>query len=97
MGTENGLIPTTTMTDLVPMTLKAAGLPLSAYYKTILDLHEELPIRTKTGKYYDRDFKSGVFGGDTDNQFLSDYYNMEYNSLHAGEDYIDELYTVAAK
>ena len=86
-----------TMTDLVPMTLKAAGLPLSAYYKTILDLHEELPIRTKTGKYYDRDFKSGVFGGDTDNQFLSDYYNMEYNSLHAGEDYIDELYTVAAK
>lgn len=86
-----------TMTDLVPMTLKAAGLPLSAYYKTVLDLHEELPIRTKTGKYYDRDFKSGEFESTTDNQLLSDYYYMEYNSLHAGDDYIDELYTVAAK
>ena len=86
-----------TMTDLVPMTLKAAGLPLSAYYKTVLDLHEELPIRTKTGQYYDRDFRSGVFGSDTDISLLSWYYYMEYNSLHAGEDYIDGLFTVAEK
>ena len=85
------------MTDLVPMTLRAAGLPLSAYYKSVMDLHEVLPIRTKTGKYYDRDFNSGVFGSDTDNSLLADYYYMEYNSLHAGDDYMDELYTVAAK
>lgn len=86
-----------TMTDLVPMTLKAAGLPLSAFYKTIWDLHEELPIRTKTGSYYDRDFGSGVFDSKTASPLLSDYYYMSYNSLHAGEDYIDELYVAAAK
>ena len=68
------------MTDLVPMTLRAAGLPLSAYYKSVMDLHEVLPIRTKTGKYYDRDFNSGVFGSDTDNSLLADYYYMEYNN-----------------
>ena len=85
------------MTDLVPMTLKAAGLPLSAYYKSVFDLHDVLPVRTKTGKYYDRDFNSGVFGSDTDNSLLTGYYFMEYNSLHAGEDYIDGLYTVAAQ
>ena len=86
-----------TMTDLVPMTLKAAGLPLSAYYKSVLDLHEMLPIRTKTGKYYDRDFNSGVFEGSTDKSLLSTYLYMEYNSLHAGDDYADKLYTVSAK
>ena len=86
-----------TMTDLVPMTLKAAGLPLSAYYKSVLDLHEMLPIRTKTGKYYDRDFNSGVFEGSTDKSLLSSYLYMEYNSLHAGDDYADKLYTVSAK
>lgn len=85
-----------TMTDLIPMTLKAAGLPLSAFYKTVLELHEELPIRTKTGKYYDRSFQSGAFEDNSDIPLLSEYYYMVYNSLHRSDDYIDELYTVAA-
>lgn len=85
------------MTDLVPMTLKAAGLPLSAYYKSVLNLHEVLPIRTKNGKSYDRDFKSGDFGNGTDNSLIFEYLCMEYNSLHAGDDYADKLYTAAAK
>ena len=85
------------MTDLVPMTLKAAGLPLSAFYNTVLNLHEEYPIRTKSGRYYDRDFKSGSFGADSEIRLLSDYYYMEYNSLHAGDDYLDDLFLVSKK
>ena len=83
------------MTDLIPMTLKASGMPLSAYYNTVLDLHEEYPIRTKSGRYYNRDFKTGTFGDESESPLLSDYYYMEYNSLHAGDDYLDNLFIVS--
>lgn len=70
------------LTDLAPMVLKAAGLPLSSYYKEILDLHEILPIRTSDGKYVDRDLQTGQLGEDAAiDELMQRYYYMEYNML----------------
>ena len=70
------------LTDLAPMVLKAAGLPLSSYYKEILNLHEILPIRTSDGKYVDRDLQTGQLGEDAAiDELMQRYYYMEYNML----------------
>ena len=39
----------TSMTDLMPLAVQAAGLPLSSYFQTILDLHRSLPVRNLCG------------------------------------------------
>ncbi len=43
------------MTDLVPLMLDTAGLPLSPYYKCLLDLSRSVPVRTGTGYYVTAD------------------------------------------
>ena len=84
-----------TMTDLVPMILKAAGIPLSSFYKTVLELHEQVPIRTKEGRYLDRAFKEGMYGEDSDYKTILDrYIFMEYNSLLPNDKYNEELFMI---
>lgn len=84
-----------TMTDLVPMTLKAANIPLSEFYKTVLELHEAVPIRTKERTYIDREYNIGVYGEeDVYRELLDRYYYMEYNSLLSDKEYQKELFMV---
>ena len=84
---------TATLTDLIPMLLKSAHMPLTPYYQFIYDLHLSVPIRTSDGLYYDSNgteinLKSGSEYGDS----IRDYYYMEYNNMVHGEDYIPELF-----
>lgn len=75
-------VGTVSLPDLVPMVLDIAGLPLSTYYQTVLDLSEQVPIRLSSGMYRTA---SGEYGGysQEDSLFplLSPYYFMEYNNL----------------
>lgn len=83
------------MVDLVPMVLHASGIPLSAYYQYILDLHEILPIRTSYGAYVDRDMNTGIYDpSDPYYDKMKLYYYLEYNSLTEGEEYREELFAV---
>lgn len=82
------------MVDLMPMVIKKAGLPISPFYKVILDLHAMVPVRTSEGLYVDR---SGAIGSVTDVKseyynLLEKYYDIEYNSLVGGEEYRYELF-----
>lgn len=84
-----------TMTDLAPMILKAAGIPLSSFYKTVLELHEQVPIRTKDGTFFDRNFKKGVYGeGEEYKTILDRYTFMEYNSLLSNDKYKEGLFMI---
>lgn len=68
--------------DLVPMLLDMAGLPVSAYYQTLLDLSDEIPVRTSTGLYRTADGEYGHFDPeDSRCAPLLTYYSMEYNNL----------------
>ena len=88
---ENGL--SVTMTDLLPMTQRAAGLPVTKYGNTILALQEEVPFRSAIGLYMTRDGQ--IFSYDEQNDLqkkLLQYFYLEYNGLHAGGDYHGEYF-----
>lgn len=71
-----------TMTDLVPMLLKSAGMPLSSYYETILKMNQEIPVRTPSGVYMDNVHRIGQKGtNEKYTQLLNNYYYMEYNNI----------------
>ena len=84
--------PYITCSDLVPMTLKAAGIPLSPYYRQILRLQEEYPVHLK-GNYFDVDgnFFSSA-DGTSGSKVLDDYLYMEYNNLLSLDDRKDSLF-----
>ena len=84
--------PYITCSDLVPMTLKAAGIPLSPYYRQILRLQEEYPVHLK-GNYFDVDgnFFSSA-DGTSGSKVLDDYLYMEYNNLLSPDDRKDSLF-----
>lgn len=77
-----------TMTDLVPMLLKSAGMPLSSYYETILKMNQEIPVRTPSGVYMDNVHRIGQKGtNEKYTQLLNNYYYMEYNNIKKEDDY----------
>lgn len=82
-----------TVSDLVPMVLETAGIPLSPYYRTILDLSEQFPARLSTGVYRDADGEYGAFARDDPNyDLLAPYYFMEYNNLQKPADRYQVLF-----
>ena len=83
------------MVDLLPMVMEAAGLPLPTFYRYILDLHEDYPVRTANGLYMDAEGNYGsIFDDPQARGRMSIYYNMEYNSLTTDGSYRSELFEV---
>ena len=83
------------MVDLLPMVMEAAGLPLPPFYRYILDLHEDYPVRTANGLYMDAEGNYGsIFDDPQARERMSIYYNMEYNSLTTDGSYRSELFEV---
>lgn len=86
---------TSTLTDLIPMLLKAADMPLSSYYQLINDLHVNVPVRTSDGIYIDKDGNKIQYSSDQPYyEQIRDYYYMEYNTLQHGKDYMNQLFRV---
>lgn len=83
------------MVDLTPMALKIAGLPLSVYYETILNLHEVLPVRTSDGLYVNREMQVGEYNSESQYyDLLKKYYYMEYNSMQKESEYQEKLFVI---
>ena len=70
------------MNYLVPLALKAAGMPLSGYYEDLIELREYYPILDKDNGYYDSEYEYHSF---TDEKELPDilkrYYYIEYINI----------------
>ncbi|MBQ7736480.1 MAG: hypothetical protein IJT62_01435 [Oscillospiraceae bacterium] len=78
---------------LVPEVLRAAGLPLSAYFRALLDMKEEYPVFVSNGLVMDAE--GNILSYDpADPAFdsLTEYLYMEYNAITAGEDYREDLF-----
>ena len=89
---------TVTLTDLVPLLLKTAGLPLSRYHEQLLALHDVMPERTLNGFYRDSEGRLGQLYEDCPwADLLQIYYEMEYNALKGGSDYRRELFELPAE
>jgi len=93
---NSALAARSSMVDLVPMMLKAADFPLTSYYKTILDLNKNVPVRTMDGAAMDAEGNYFRIGEDTKySSILQQYYYMEYNALRRADDYRPELFSLA--
>ncbi len=72
----------TSMTDLVPSVIYAAGIELDDYYKQIMDLHEEMPGKTTFGVFINND---GSISSTEEDQLANDAWNRylyaEYRRL----------------
>ena len=82
-----------TMVDLMPMLFDSAGLPLTDYYQTILDLNKKVPVRTYSGVAMDAE--GNVFRIEKGEKYYDQihyYFCMEYNNLLKGNDYRKELF-----
>lgn len=83
------------MVDLLPLLLKAADMPLTGYYKTIIDLNREVPLRTSTGLYMDA---AGTILCNMPDapcyDLIQNYYYLEYNNLIRDDDYNPEWFTL---
>jgi len=85
----------TSMVDLVPMLLKCVKIPLSAYYKTIIELNKQVPVRISDGLCVDQN--NNVFNVN-DNQGIQNLYRqytfMEYNNLNKNnkDEYLEKLF-----
>ena len=84
------------MVDLFPMLMHIAGIPQTAFFHYILDLHEQVPVRTSTNVYYTRDGRYGMLEEDDPYyNLIMQYYYMEYNSLLNSDNYISRLFECA--
>ena len=92
LDTDGIFTDTPTHYELMPMIFKMAGLPMTPYQKTILDLHDEVPVLTKFGYCIDRD---GNMIKKEDSPFadlINKYYYLEYNALKHDSGYREEMF-----
>ena len=86
------------MVDLAPIILKSAGLPLTAYYQTILDLHQSIPVRTAQGTFMKEDGTIEKIDPNREAcQQMMQYYYLEYNALNGGKEYQERLFKLKEK
>ena len=86
----------TGMVQLVPLLIKTAGLPLSVYYQTILDLGEQYPA-INAGFYQDRNGNFGSYSYTKEipqNEQLKQYFYFEYNSLLSPKNRLEKIFLV---
>ncbi|MBP3853405.1 MAG: sulfatase-like hydrolase/transferase, partial [Erysipelotrichaceae bacterium] len=79
--------------DLMPMISDICDMPLTTYQKTILDLHQDVPVVLSDGYYYTKEGKIEKI--DKSSKYYDEimkYYYMEYNSLGNQKDYRKELF-----
>lgn len=85
----------TTVYDLLPMTLKAAGIKTSSYYENILELNKYYPVRTASGTYMDADGNFGYINESIPNyELIRNYRYMQYNRINKKSDYKSDWFEV---
>lgn len=89
------------MVDLIPMIFEYAQVPMSEFYTYILELHDELPVRTSDGKGVTKDYTIINYSDSVDNKnncydMWRYYYYLEYNSLIDNE-YNEDYFFVESK
>ena len=72
------------MVMLTPTLLQQAGLPLSDYYKYLLEMKQNTPVVTAANDYMKTDGTTAVYGVDPAlDAWVKGYLNLEYNNIGA--------------
>ena len=91
----DGISEYASMTDLIPMMLSSAEMPLTPFYRQVLNVNQAFPVRTSSGLYMDVKGTIAHFDNeDYSNDEIKQYFFMEYNELCCGKDYIPNLFQI---
>ena len=78
---------------LMPEVLRAAGLPLTPFYRAVLDMKREFPVFISSGLVMGADGSISSYDpADPAYRSVTEYLYMEYNAMTAQEDYREELF-----
>lgn len=82
LGIDSHDLGTMSMNYVVPTLLDMAGIALSPYYDTMLELKKQVPVLTSYGVYYDSAGSIHGYGSDTPYANpVQRYFHLEYNNL----------------
>ncbi len=93
-GADLSACPEYTSTfGLMPEVLRAAGLPLTPFYRAVLDMKEEFPVFVSSGLVMGADGTIRSYDPeDPAFRSVTEYLYMEYNAMTTPEDYREELF-----
>ena len=84
------------MVMLTPTLLQQAGLPLSDYYKYLLEMKQNTPVVTAANDYMKVDGTTAEYGVDeTLDAWVKGYLNLEYNNIGAHAKRDQSIFTPA--
>ena len=84
------------MVMLTPTLLQQAGLPLSDYYKYLLEMKQNTPVVTAANDYMKADGTTAVYGVDPAlDAWVKGYLNLEYNNIGAHAKRDQSIFTPA--
>lgn len=84
------------MVMLTPTLLQQAGLPLSDYYKYLLEMKQTTPVVTAANDYMKADGTTAVYGVDPAlDAWVKGYLNLEYNNIGAHAKRDQSIFTPA--
>ena len=84
------------MVMLTPTLLQQAGLPLSDYYKYLLEMKQNTPVVTAANDYMKADGTTAVYGVDPAlDAWVKGYLNLEYNNIGAHAKREQSIFTPA--
>ncbi len=85
------------MFSLMPEVVRSAGLPLTPYYRCILDLKKAFPVLVSNGVYQSTDGTIGTYAPeDPACDPITEYYYLEYASLADASELREDLFLPAA-
>ena len=91
-GLEKADLGYMSMHYVAPVLLDAAGVPLSPYYKYLMDTKREVPVIAAWGKYYDKDYEYYDIGTGSCSQIVEDYFSVEYNNIKGGDERVTDFF-----
>ena len=68
-----------TMTDIIPVVLKNAGIGTTDFLGTVYEAHKEYPVRTTNDILISKDEKMSRYNGSQ--EIVNEYYSKEYNRI----------------
>ena len=84
------------MVMLTPTLLQQAGLPLSDYYKYLLEMKQTTPVVTAANDYMKADGTTAEYGVDPElDAWVKGYLNLEYNNIGAHAKQEQSIFTPA--
>ena len=84
------------MVMLTPTLLQQAGLPLSDYYKYLLEMKQNTPVVTAANDYMKADGTTAEYGVDPElDALVKGYLNLEYNNIGAHAKREQSIFTPA--